>query len=94
LLVLEWAREVPNAVVCVSAVSIFEIERGVWLVERRDPAQAMLLLRWLAFGVLANYAGRVLPVDEPIARAAAALLSPIHGRLPTPSLPRPRSFMD
>ena len=59
-----------------SVVSLHELEHGVLLAERRDPAQGDLLRRWLDTGVVAAFSDRLLPVDEPVARRAAALHVP------------------
>jgi predicted nucleic acid-binding protein len=56
-----------------SVVSIEEIELGVLLKERGDPAQGARLREWFTSRVLEAFDGRVLPVDLAVARQAAAL---------------------
>lgn len=74
--VSEWAAKVPSAELFVSAITIHELEHGVLLMERSDPAQGALLRAWLDQSVTAAFAERVLPVDERVARRAAALHVP------------------
>jgi predicted nucleic acid-binding protein len=56
-----------------SVVSVEEIELGILLKERRDPAAAARLRRWFEGAVLGAFEGRILPVDLAVARRAAAL---------------------
>lgn len=74
--VSEWAANVPAAELFVSAVTIHELEHGVLLMERSDHAQGPVLRAWLDRSVTAAFADRVLPVDERVARRAAALHVP------------------
>lgn len=74
--VAEWARSVPAALMFLSVISLHELEHGVLLAERRDPAQGALLRRWLDTSVVAAFADRFLPVDERVARRAASLHVP------------------
>ena len=74
--VARWADGIPKREAFLSVVTIREIEAGVLLVERRDERQGRLLRRWLETDVIAGYAARILPVDLPVARRAAALHVP------------------
>lgn len=74
--VAAWAEQVPSAQLFISAITIHELEHGVLLMERSDPAQGALLRAWLDQSVAAAFKSRVLPVDERIARRAAALHVP------------------
>jgi predicted nucleic acid-binding protein len=74
--VAAWAEQVPSAELFISAITIHELEHGVLLVERSDPAQGALLRAWLDHSVAAAFKSRVLPVDERVARRAAALHVP------------------
>jgi predicted nucleic acid-binding protein len=67
-----WAASIPAVDQFVAALSIAEIERGVVAKERSDPAQGVVLRRWLEEHVLPAFAGRVLPFDLPAARILAA----------------------
>ena len=74
--VTEWADRVPATMMFLSVISLQELEHGVLLAERRDPAQGDVLRRWLEASVATAFADRFLPVDEPVARRAAALQVP------------------
>lgn len=56
-----------------SAVTVLELELGVLLMERRDPAQGAILRAWLDGQVTRRFAGRVLAIDEAVARLCARL---------------------
>ena len=74
--VATWAERVSSAELFISAITIQELEHGVLLTERSDPAQGAVLREWLDESVAAAFSGRVLPVDERVARCAAALHVP------------------
>jgi hypothetical protein len=78
-----WARGIPAASMFLSAISVLELERGTLLMERRDTFQGAVLRSWLENHVLLAFAGRVLPVDTPVAHRCAAL-----------HVPDPRSYRD
>lgn len=71
-----WAASVSPPSLFLSAISILELETGTLLVERRDPAQGVALRAWLDGHVLPAFAGRVLAVDEAVARRCARLHAP------------------
>lgn len=74
--VAAWAEQVPSVELFISAITIHELEHGVLLLERSDPAQGAVLRAWLDQSVVAAFKSRVLTVDERIARRAAALHVP------------------
>lgn len=74
--VVAWASGVPIAELFVSVVGVQELEIGVLLAERRDPAQGRLLRVWLDTHVLPAFDGRIIPVDLAVARRSAALHVP------------------
>jgi predicted nucleic acid-binding protein len=74
--VLNWAREIPTSLLYLSTITIFEIELGTLLLERRDGHQGAVLRVWLEQQVLPSFSGRILPVDAAVARQAAALHVP------------------
>ena len=59
-----------------SAITVLELELGVLLLERRDPAQGAVMRAWLESHVLPAFAGRVLPVDTTVALHCAKLHVP------------------
>ena len=74
--VQRWATSVSNESLYLSVMSIFELERGVARLERRDPRQSAVLRVWLEEKVLRSFAERILPVNTVIARRCAALHIP------------------
>jgi toxin FitB len=59
-----------------SAMTIFELERGVRQMERRDERQGAALRRWLKDQVLATYENRTLPLSREVAQICAGLHIP------------------
>lgn len=72
----QWARRTPGEQSYISVISIFEIERGVLLTERRDAEQGAILRRWFQEHVLDNYAERILQINSQIALRCARLHVP------------------
>jgi predicted nucleic acid-binding protein len=81
--VAAWADQVEATALFISAITLHELELGVLLMERRDPAQGALLRQWLDQAVLPAFAGRILAVDGAVAQRSAAL-----------HVPAPRPFRD
>lgn len=71
-----WAEGANPADLYLSVVTVFELERGVLLIERRDPQQGSRLRGWLERHVLEPFETRILPIDTAIARRCAALQVP------------------
>ncbi|WP_419161609.1 type II toxin-antitoxin system VapC family toxin [Candidatus Palauibacter sp.] len=69
--VLAWFREIPEADLRLSAVTIGEIQAGIEITREQDPAKAVELETWLN-GVLGTY--DVLPVDAAAFREWARLM--------------------
>jgi predicted nucleic acid-binding protein len=57
-------------------ISLQELEIGVLLAERRDPAQGGVLRAWLGRHVVPAFAGRIVDVDAAVALRSAALHVP------------------
>ena len=74
--VAAWEAGVPSAALYISAVTVFELERGVRLSERKDKIFGARLRMWLDEQVLPSFADRILPVDLHVARRCAALHVP------------------
>ncbi len=74
--VATWANSVSASQFFLSAVTVLELERGVLLLERRDPSQAKVLRQWLSISVLDNFRDRILPFDTAVARRCAQLHVP------------------
>jgi len=71
-----WAQTANEAQSYLSVVTVFELERGVLLMDRRDPQQGARLRDWLEQHVLEPFENRTLPIDGAIARRCAALHVP------------------
>ena len=74
--VVEWAASIQPETLYLSVISIFELETGILLMERRDPKQGILLRRWLEDQVLPAFEGRILSIDMAVARKCAQLHVP------------------
>ncbi len=74
--VAAWQEQVNQSACLVSAVTLMELEIGVLRMERRDGRQGALLRAWLEERVVPEFAGRILPVDEAVARRCAGLHVP------------------
>ncbi|MBZ0104512.1 MAG: hypothetical protein K8H84_02670 [Sulfuricella denitrificans] len=61
-----WAASVSPGSLFLSAITILELETGILLVERRDPAQGSVLRAWMGGHVLPTFSGRVLAVDTAV----------------------------
>ena len=74
--VVAWAASVSVPMLFISSITVLEIEIGILQIERKDPAQGMLLRGWLENNVLPAFDGRIIAFDTPIARRCAALHIP------------------
>ena len=74
--VMSWANRVDADLTYISVMTIQELEKGVLLAERRDPATGSILRSWLGKDVYEAFDGRIVPVDIEIARIAASLHVP------------------
>jgi len=80
--IIEWASQIDEAALYLSAITILELEIGVRLRERNDKVQGAILRHWLDAMVRPTFAGRILPVDEAVALCCA----PYH--VPDPAAER------
>ena len=71
-----WLAEVDAETSFVSAMTIFELERGVAQMERRDTKQGAALRRWLDDQILTIYEHRTLPLSREVALICAGLHIP------------------
>jgi toxin FitB len=74
--VAEWTKSVDAADLYLSVISIYELEKGILLVERKDPPQGAMFRAWLNGQVLPAFAARILPVDTAVAQRGAQLRVP------------------
>jgi predicted nucleic acid-binding protein len=70
-----WAANKPASHLFLSAICIFELERGVLALEHKTPPQGSALRIWLT-GVRSMFAGRILPFTEDTATLCAAMHFP------------------
>jgi predicted nucleic acid-binding protein len=69
--VLAWLKELPENQVCLSAVSIGELQAGVEQTRSQDPSKADQIETWIA---LLENAYQVLPMDSSCFREWARLM--------------------
>ena len=74
--VAQWAKATPGGQTFISVITVFELERGVLLLERRDQVQGKVLRQWLNEHVLPGYAERIIPISVNIAKRCALLHVP------------------
>jgi toxin FitB len=74
--VAAWQAGLDELACYLSVITLLELEAGVLRVERRDAAQGARLRAWLEQRVVPGFAGRILPVDEAVARRCAGLHVP------------------
>jgi predicted nucleic acid-binding protein len=78
-----WLDRIDAAQTFLSAMTIFELGRGVQQMEHRDPTQGQMLRRWLNDQVMPTYEARILPLSATVAHICAGL-----------HIPNPRSERD
>jgi toxin FitB len=71
-----WFDQIDASQTFLSAMTIFELERGVRQMERRDAEQGRALRRWLNDQVMATYEARILPMSGAVAMICAGLHIP------------------
>lgn len=59
-----------------SVVVLMEIEIGVLMLERRDPAQGAVLRRWMTDYLVPSFSGRIVPIDAAVSVRCAGLHVP------------------
>jgi len=80
--VLAWSRSVEIVSCSLCSVTIYELERGILLLAKKDHRQATLLTKWLDGIKNVEFKGRILPIDCDVASQAAALQLPNPMSLP------------
>lgn len=73
--VLRWIEATLPEEHYTSVLVIGEIRHGIELMRRRDAPQAQAMELWLS-GMVARYAGRILPIDQRVADAWGRLGAP------------------
>lgn len=72
----QWLSQIDVEATFVSAMTIFELERGVQQMERRDAKQGAALRRWLDDQVMTTYEYRTLPLSRTVALICAGIHIP------------------
>ncbi len=73
--VIDWFSQTRPQLHFVSVLTVFELERGVQLIERRDARQGVTLRKWLE-QIIIEYEERTLVVDPQTARLCASMHIP------------------
>ena len=74
--VAKWADTMDVSALYLSVITIQELELGILLAERRDPAQGAILRAWMTDQVLPAFSKRIISVDVKIAQQSALLHVP------------------
>lgn len=74
--VIAWVGSIPRNLQFISVITLLEVEKGVLLKERENPAQGAKLRIWLDSVIRPNFSGRILPITETIALRCAQLHVP------------------
>lgn len=74
--VVAWAASTPVTLHYISCITLFELERGIVSMERKDTAQGAVLRAWMDRQILVRFSGRILPVDVAVAQRCAKLHVP------------------
>ena len=74
--VVAWSGGVNSNEMFISVISIMELRMGILSLARKDNRQADVLAHWLDNSVIPAFAGRILPIDLPVANQCAILHVP------------------
>ncbi|WP_339779799.1 type II toxin-antitoxin system VapC family toxin [uncultured Thalassospira sp.] len=69
--VVKWANSVPTAGTFLSAITILELEIAILEFEWQDEERGAIMRKWLDDHVIPAFDGRVLPINEKVARKCA-----------------------
>lgn len=71
--VQQWALSMSADEMYLSAITIHELEIGIFRLKRRNAFSSDILRRWMDNYVLTAFIGHIVPVDTAVARRAATL---------------------
>jgi len=74
--VIAWAKREDESTLFLSVITLMELEVGALQMERRNPRQGAVLRRWVNEFVEPVFAGRILPIDQEVAKRCASLHVP------------------
>jgi predicted nucleic acid-binding protein len=69
-----WIETVDDGDIHLSTLVLGELRRGIELVRKKDPRQAVALERWLT-RIVADHSERILPVDHRVAEEWGRLMA-------------------
>lgn len=74
--VVAWASSTPVTLHFISSITLYELERGILSMERKDAAQGAILRAWMNGQILTRFSERILPVDIAVAQRRAKIHVP------------------
>lgn len=74
--VAAWAASTKTVRFFLSSITLYEIEQGTLLMERKDPTQGKVLRAWIDRQILPEFDGRILALDTEVAQRCAKLHVP------------------
>ena len=74
--VASWVENRSIDELYISTITVFEIEKGILKVERKDQQQGSILRGWFVENVLPAFEGRIISLDVEVARISASLHIP------------------
>jgi toxin FitB len=74
--VTTWAKSVSTSSLFLSVITILELETGILLKEKSDPAQGAILRSWLNAHVLPAFSERLIDIDLAVVQHCARLHVP------------------
>lgn len=72
----KWANQQTSSELYISVITVMELEQGILQHERHDAQQGKILRLWLEQQVLPAFDGRILEIDNAVARTCARLHVP------------------
>ncbi len=72
----QWLQSIHLEDAFLSVFSLFELEKGILLKQRKDPLQANILRQWLSANIMPVFKDRVLLFDSQLSELAASLHVP------------------
>lgn len=74
--VVDFIDSVDAAELCISAITIFEIEMGILKIAKQRSDEAAMLSEWMSHDILPFFGSRILTLDHKSARIFAHLMHP------------------
>ena len=74
--VLRWLNDKPTALLYTCEIVMMEIQRGILLIQRKDPVQAEYLQRWFDKTIIPRFENRVLTINKRATQLCASFHVP------------------